>query len=171
MSKRLMTEYEMSEARKVFAQSLDFNQISIHEEIQWPDRLAKLGSLFHRTEPPTHNAVTLGNHIYFPIELQTAEVKDMAWLVHELMHCWQFQHRGIRYLLEALSAQWRLGPSAYAYGWKAGLKTALDQGKSFDDFNPEQQGEIARHFYYRLINDLDVQPWQPWIQAIQIRGR
>jgi hypothetical protein len=174
MSKRGLTPFEVEEARLVFAGSLDTTPIVVHENVAWPDRVAALGAGFHGDTPPSHNAITLGNHIYFPVEVRTDPAFDgditlgrMAWLIHELTHSWQYQHRGIGYFYGALWAQIRLGSDAYAYGWEAGLEQALANGDLFLDFNPEQQGEIARHFYYRLKQGLDTIAWRPWIQAIQ----
>lgn len=174
MTKRALTQFEMAEASLVFGHSLDTSAVVLHENISWPDRVAALGAGLHGDPPPSHNAITLGNHIYFPIELETEAtehperaLRDMAWLIHELTHSWQYQQHGIGYLWRALSAQIRLGSKAYAYGWEAGLARALAQGETISDFNPEQQGEIARHFYYRLKQGLDISAWRPWIQAMQ----
>jgi hypothetical protein len=167
----------MEEARLVFASSLNTTPIVLHELVAWPDRLAAIGSGLHGDPQPSHNAITLGNHIYFPIELATESelynehnLGQMAWLIHELTHCWQFQHSGISYFLKALSVQLRLGSKAYAYGWESGLKQAIEAGDNFSHFNPEQQGEITRHYYYRLKQSLDTSAWRPWIQAIQATG-
>ena len=177
MPKRSLTPFEAEEARLVFSSSLDTSSIVLHEQAAWPDHIAAIGSSLHGDPQPSHNAITLGNHIYFPIELAThsnvnhaQSLGQMAWLVHELTHCWQFQHYGITYFLKALWVQLRLGSNAYAYGWESGLEQALDAGDTFSDFNPEQQGEIARHYYYRLKQGLDTSAWQPWIQAIQVTG-
>lgn len=177
MTKRALTQFETAEASLVFGHSLDASAVVLHENISWPDRVAALGAGLHGDPPPSHNAITLGNHIYFPIELETEAtehperaLRDMAWLIHELTHCWQFQHEGIMYFFKALWAQLRLGTGAYAYGWTSGLEQAILDGKRFSDFNPEQQGEITRHFYYRLKHNLDTGPWLPWIQVIQATG-
>ena len=173
MSKRRLTMIEIEQAQLVFASSLETERVVLHEEITWPNRIANFGATLHGNNPPSHNAITLANHIYFPIKLSTdptinAEValKHMAWLIHELTHSWQYQMRGIGYFFRALGVQIRLGPQAYAYGWESGLEQALARGATFSDFNPEQQGEITRHYYYRLKRGLDISAWRPWIQAI-----
>lgn len=173
MSGRGLTTFEEDEARVVFAASLDFSRVRIHEETAWPDRIASIGARLHSATPPSHNAITLGNQMYFPVILGIAEedgdqqLTSMAWLIHELTHCWQYQHGGAGYFLKALWAQIRLGSDAYAYGWQAGLRQALAEGDTLADFNPEQQGEITRHYYYRLKRGLDTSAWLPWIQAIR----
>lgn len=174
MSKRGLSLVEIEQVRLIFASNLDTGSVILHEDIPWPDQIAGLAARLRGDAPPSHNAVTFGNHIYFPIQLSTdpnvdAEValKHMAWLIHELTHSWQYQMGGIGYLFRALAVQIRLGPQAYAYGWESGLELALTQGAVFSDFNPEQQGEITRHYYYRLKRGLNIDAWIPWIQAIQ----
>jgi hypothetical protein len=175
MSKRGLSSVEIDEARLVFANNLDLDCIVVHERVQWPIWIARLGAGLHRESPPSRNAVTLGNHLYFPIALRIdpiidpeASLSQMAWLIHELTHTWQYQHAGIGYFFRALWVQLRLGTAAYAYGWEGGLEEALARGDTLDDFNPEQQGEITRHYYYRLKRGLDITAWYPWIQAIQM---
>ena len=175
MSGRVLTPVEIEEARLVFAESVRTSRIRLHEGAAWTDRIAAIGSRLHGTPPPSHNAITLANHIYFPVALNIDPIEDpegslgrMAWLIHELTHCWQYQHTGIGYFFRAFWAQIRLGSDAYAYGWSSGLERALAMGDTFSDFNPEQQGEITRHYYYRLKQGLDTSAWLPWIQAIQM---
>jgi len=174
MPKRGLSAIEIEEAKLVFANSLASERVVIHEEIAWPDRIAALGASLHGNSAPSHNAITLGNQLYFPVVLSTdptldaeTALGDMAWLIHELTHCWQYQKGGIGYFFRALGVQLRDGAQAYAYGWETGLAQALARGDTFSDFNPEQQGEITRHYYYRLKRGLDTQAWRPWIQAIQ----
>lgn len=173
MSKRGLSTIESEEARLVFADRLETARVVIHEDVGWPNRIAAFGAGVHGEAPPSHNAITLGNHIYFPVKLTTdpaidaeAALGHMAWLIHELTHSWQYQHEGFGTFFRAVVVQIRLGSEAYAYGWESGLEQAIARGDAFSDFNPEQQGEIARHYYYRLKRDLDISAWRPWIQAI-----
>jgi hypothetical protein len=158
----------------VFADSLITEHVLLHEHIAWPDHIGAIGARLHGNPAPSHNAITLGNHLYFPVALATdatidaeAALGDMAWLIHELTHCWQFQKSGVGNFFRALALQIRQGTQAYAYGWESGLEQALNRGDVISDFNPEQQGEITRHYYYRLKRGLDISAWRPWIQAIQ----
>lgn len=167
---RGLTQIEIDESRSVFADSLDYNPIRIYEGARWPDWIARAGAKLGAGPAPTHNAVTLGNRLYFPTPLRTLpdedgqfSLQDMAWLIHEITHAWQYQMRGWSYLWVAIKAQIRLGSQAYKYGWEQGLKQAVQRGDSLDDFNPEQQGEIARHFYYRQKQGLDTQAWDPFV--------
>jgi hypothetical protein len=172
---RKLSEIEEQEARRVFASSLDYSKATIVEGAAWPDTVARIGSRLSNSPPPAHNAITLGNRAYFPVQLRTdlpfeepAFLSDMSWLVHELTHAWQYQHSGPKYLLQALWAQIRLGGDAYAYGWEQGLKQAALEGKNLLGFNREQQGDIARHYYYRLRQGLDTSAWEPFVLQFQM---
>jgi hypothetical protein len=167
---RTLTQTEIDEARLVFGSTINYNKIRILEGARWPNWLARITSRFEDTPPPTHNAVTLGNRIYFPISLRTDldetgvfMLQDMAWLIHEITHAWQYQHQGWTYLWHAIRVQMQLGSQAYKYGWEHGLNEARLGGASLFDFNPEQQGDIARHYYYRLKQGLDTQAWEPFV--------
>jgi hypothetical protein len=173
--KRPLSTFERSEASFVFGGSIIYERVVVVEGAGWPDTLARLSARISGAQPPSHNAITLGNHIYFPVQLRTGAqpldpegTSDMAWLVHELTHVWQYQHSGPIYLGQALWAQIRLGPQAYSYGWEQGLRQALQDGLSLSDFNREQQGEIARHFYFRSRQAQDVSAWEPFVAQFQL---
>ncbi len=50
---------------------------------------------------------------------------------------------GWRYLFIALDLQVKHGTHAYDYGEESGLLARLEKGWKFEDFNLEQQGDIA----------------------------
>lgn len=165
---RELSTLEIDEARVVFDTTLDYTRIRIFEQVRWPDGLAEFRAWIGHSPSPSHNAVTLGNRLYFPVRLRTPMLQDdefslddMAWLIHELTHAWQYQHQGIRYLWRAIKAQIELGAAVYDYGWEQGLNEASQRGESLLDFNPEQQGDIARHYYYRRKQKLDTHAWDP----------
>jgi hypothetical protein len=91
----------------------------------------------------------------------------MKWLIHELTHAWQYQHLGIRYLYEAIKIQIKLGSEAYKYGKERGLEDAHAVGKTFLEFNPEQQGDIASDYYGRLKTGQDISAWDPYIHELK----
>jgi hypothetical protein len=70
-----------------------------------------------------------------------------AHFIHEMMHVWQYQHLGIKYIPLALHAQ-HFG-AGYDYGGKEALAHALKTGKTLLSFNFEQQAEIMAD-YFRL---------------------
>jgi hypothetical protein len=172
---RSLTPTEIQEATLVFQGGLQTGALSVAEAVGWPNwpRIAA-ARLLGRPLPSNNNAVTIGRRCYFPIILHTTaaeiasdDLGNMAWLIHELTHCWQYQHDGPRYLVEALYAQLRYGSSAYDYGGEAGLVQAALAGKRFDEFNREQQGDIARDYYVRTKQGLDTTAWQPYIDVLR----
>jgi hypothetical protein len=172
MGKRRLSNYERQEAGLVFGSSLDYGPIWIHEGVRWTDWLGKLGELLRRRKSAGHNAVTLGNHIFFPVQLESdhpqfkVQLNQTAWLMHELTHVWQFQQDGWRYLYQALWAILRYGHRAYHIGSPDTLIQARQAGTRFKDFNREQQGELTRGYYVRLRQGENVEAWKKYINEI-----
>jgi hypothetical protein len=175
MPRRRLRPAEVREAETVFGASLAYGDVWVHEQAVWPNTLAKVAAMLSgRQPPPAGNSVTLGNSIYFPHPLRTGDSDlearifgDMAWLLHELTHVWQYHHGGLGYIASAAWKHVRLGPSAYDYGGGQGLVKAAAKRASFNDFNPEQQGDIVRDFYLRRKMGLDTTSWQPFMAELQ----
>ncbi len=175
MPRRRLTPSEVREGQLIFAQALPYARVWVHESAHWPNWLARLGNLLSGSPPPVaNNSVTIGYSVYFPVQLHTSDVDlearvfgDMAWLIHELTHVWQYQHSGPNYLTKALGVQLTKGPKAYDYGGLKGLDKASTEHRSLNDFNPEQQGDIARDYYVRLKLGLDRQAWEPFVAELR----
>ncbi|MFK8161776.1 MAG: hypothetical protein AB8H12_04870 [Lewinella sp.] len=75
-------------------------------------------------------------------------------LVHEVVHVWQYTHRGAAYIPRALYAQ--TTPEGYNYG---GLEP-LQQHSELEDFNYEQQADIIEDAF-RLANGYQAQ----WVRG------
>jgi hypothetical protein len=175
MPRRPLHPSEINEARLVFGAGLDYSRAFVFENARWPNLVADLGGIWHRHKRTWNNGVALGNTCYFPVRLKTSaefiangELKDMAWLIHELTHQWQFQRIGWRYLTEALNVQLREGLQSYNYqkehpSREAALLAALAAGRCLADFNLEQQGELARDYYYALKQGRAVKAWEPFV--------
>jgi hypothetical protein len=183
---RPLYAWEAAEARQVFGDSLRYDRVRIHECATWTDAIDRLGRRLKRMPPPgleQHNSVTLGYHCYFPVSLPDRLVPPghpldfcMPWLIHELTHAWQYQHVGWIYLARALAAQFRYGTAAYDFGGEANLVKCRQNHWTITKFNPEQQGDIARYYYYglRSTNAIDepnkqneLSAYQPYICDIQ----
>ena len=112
----------------------------------------------------------IGNTIHWP-----GDTIDTAALAHELTHVYQFQQRGWVYLREAAVLQvkyelWRrtgLGSNPYDYGGVEGLEQALEDGKTFGDFNVEQQGAIVEDYWERRQNGQDTSAYDPFIEDLR----
>lgn len=76
-----------------------------------------------------------------------------AVLVHEMVHVWQYVHRGAAYIPRALRAQ--RSAMGYNYGGVAGLTAA----RELEDFNYEQMADVVEDAF-RLANAIQGQ-WVP----------
>lgn len=168
--------WEVEEFRPVFGDSLKYEQVRIHEGSTWPDQIDRIGRRLKGMEPPgenSHNAVTLGNHCYFPVSLprEPLPIGDpqsykLDWLVHELTHAWQYQQMGWIYLWKALRSQFRDKALAYDFGGEKGLVKSRQKSVPFKKFNPEQQGNITQAYFVRLRGGKDISAWEPYIKEI-----
>ncbi|MGH7512267.1 MAG: eCIS core domain-containing protein [Gemmatimonadales bacterium] len=111
-------------------------------------------------------AVALGNDVFLPDRC----THDLATLAHELTHCGQFQRWGAaRYFIRGTAAQLQellhragLGRSPYAY--------RLEDGKSFDEYGMEQQGQIVEDSFRGDAEALAVSPYRPGDTASGLPG-
>lgn len=179
MPTRSLSASELNEARLVFGGALDYSRVRISEGGYFPNFIADIGAALQGKKRTWDNAVTLGDVSYFPIairttapDVQSGYLRDMAWLIHELTHQWQFQQVGWRYLYEALSVQVRFGLGGYDYTGKHGrpleaLRAERTAGRRFVHFNREQQGDITRDYYVRLKGEEDVSAWEPFMDDLR----
>jgi hypothetical protein len=181
MPSRPLTASEITEARLVFNSSLDYTHSFVSENTRWPDWVDHMGASLQKRVPPPdeHNAITVGQTSFFPVTLDTSaesiaagKLRDMAWLIHELTHQLQYRRMGWVYLGLAVSVQLRLGRLAYDYQGaypttEAALLAAHSEGRRLAQFNLEQQGDLARDYYYRLKADLNCAAWEPFIHELR----
>ena len=162
---------ELTEVEKVFGPGLDVTIVRVNEGSPIPNWIGRVGAIFRHTAAPTLNAITIVHTCYFPIELVTNQpqhanwLRDMGWLMHELTHAWQYQHVGIRYLLEAMtSPTYVYAPPGQSVD--VALSGFSKAGRVFRDFNREQQGDIVRDYYFYLKQNADVSAWDPYLKAL-----
>ena len=74
-------------------------------------------------------------------------------LVHEVVHVWQYTHRGAAYIPRALYAQ------GTVMGYNYGGLSALENGRKLEDFNYEQQADIVEDAF-RIVHHYRAQ-WVP----------
>jgi len=175
---RKLYDWEIREFTPVFGITLNYNRVRVHECASWPDWLDRLGRFLKRMPPPglqEHNAITVGNHCFFPLNMPETllPVSDAMsfkhdWLVHELTHAWQYQHIGWSYLFKALWAQFREKDKAYDFGGEEGLVKSRLKQIPFKKFNPEQQGNITETYFMRLRSGENLSAWQPYIDEIHL---
>jgi hypothetical protein len=103
-------------------------------------------------------AIALGNHVFLPDHC----AGDLAVLAHELTHSGQYQAwGGVRYFGRGMITQLRdllhrtlgVGSSPYAY--------RLEDGKAFEAYGMEQQGQIVEDSFRGDQAALAVSPFRP----------
>ncbi len=174
MPLRTLRTEELTEIEKVFGAGLDVARIHINEGSGLPNAIGRIGAFFRHTTPPELNAITLGNTPYFPVILVTDQpqhpnwLRDMAWLMHELTHAWQYQHDGIIYLYQAVfkSPTYQYAPSGETVD--AALRQFAQAGRVFRSFNREQQGDIVRDYFFYLKQNADVAAWEPYLKEVRV---
>ena len=93
-------------------------------------------------------AIALGSNVSFPAwhpppeDFAGAQAETRAWLIHELVHVWQFQTRPLWTLASwarlVLAGGYRRGLPGYRYGWPL---------KPWRAHNLEQQAAIIEHAF------------------------
>ena len=92
------------------------------------------------------------------------ERSNVAILVHELVHVYQYERAGSRYFAEALLAQHEAG---YDYGGAEALQEARAHGKHLRDFNREQQAQIVQDYYMQQCRGWDTAAFEPFIAELR----
>ena len=88
---------------------------------------------------------------------------DLRTLIHELAHTWQGVVTGPIYIIEALHAQFKLGPDAY----RVTLDDLEANAGDFSLFNPEQQARIVDLYYeYRFGSRRSRSEADTWVEAL-----
>ncbi|MAT96731.1 MAG: hypothetical protein CL608_06265 [Anaerolineaceae bacterium] len=94
---------------------------------------------------------------------------NLALLVHELTHVFQYHHVGSRYLGEAIYYLITTQRNCYQYGGAAGLQSCTQQGKLFRQFNREQQAQIVQDYFVKIQEEQDVSAYLPYLVQMQKR--
>ena len=155
---RTLYPWEIDAARLVLGNTLAYDRVRIHEGEGWPNWVNQIGQRLKgmsAVAPGTNNAITLGDHCYFPVVLPATlpgfgDPQDFSigWLIHELTHAWQYQHMGWPYLFQALSAQLRLGPKVYDLDPPDVMVQKRATGWKLSHYNLEQQATLVAAYYY-----------------------
>jgi hypothetical protein len=106
-------------------------------------------ALFHTINLPEHGA-----HRRDRIDI----------VVHEIIHVYQYERAGSRYVAEALLGQREAG---YDYGGPEGLKAAHGEGVSLKRFNREQQAQIAQDYLLAVRARSDLSAYEPFIRQLR----
>lgn len=141
---RGLTPAEIAMVRSVFGDSLDTSKIQLTE-----GGLLGIGGY----------ARTIPGLVTFPDGTLTNPPAGFdRWLIHELTHAYQYQ-RG--HTIEDLLPAAIVGD--YDYGGEQGLRDALAQGKTFNQFNYEEQADIVADYYAASHRGADTSAYDPFI--------
>jgi hypothetical protein len=154
---RLLTPDERSVAEFVFGQSLNPDRICIRES-----SVMSAGG-YVRTVPVSAKDGSLLSIIYVAPGTKNAISKSL--LIHELTHCAQYQH-GVPLLVTLPYAIW----AHYDYGDEQGLLDAIKNKKCFDHFNTEQQADIVKDYYLRVVSNKTTYPWDVFVNQVRAQG-
>jgi Domain of unknown function (DUF4157) len=151
---RSMTEHEIRQARRVFKSAIDYTKVTIAD-----------GSPSAKAASVGGYARTIGNTINFP----TGSSRNMALMIHELTHVWQYQTTGASYAVKAIWAQITEGYSYTPAGKTPdeALNEARQAGKTLYDFNKEQQGDILSDYFRRLQSGQAMSAYQPFVDDVK----
>ncbi|MFW5707000.1 MAG: hypothetical protein ACOC12_03680 [Bacteroidota bacterium] len=137
---RSMTSAEITEAEKVFGNRIDYARVRI-------DEYSLIAWIGMKNKKATQMGVTTFYTINFSRKINPAPgTSDMAWLIHELVHVWQYRQLGAVYMTRALYAQYSDG-----YNYHGIEKLFENRDRGLAAFNLEQQGEILAD-YYRVLS-------------------
>ena len=146
---RTLTSTEKTEAQKTFKNSISYWQVRIDQF----SLISKIGALFSGS---SGMGVTTFHTVNFDRKIQaTPGSNDMHWLTHELTHVSQYEHVGTQYLGEAVYGQ--ASKAGYNYDpavlWRPATNVSPNMAaKHFNQFNREQQAEIAADYYFSIFN-------------------
>ena len=161
---RPLSANEIEYLMPIFGESIDYRKVTIID--------GNIG-LFSNGGA----AVTIGNKIRIPSTSRYSPLTDINFhpvVVHEMVHIWQYQNGGPRYISQALisqffsdaTGQWvdypgpdpttiegviRTAPRGYSF------VSTLNEGGQWDGLNPEQQGTLidAAFSFAMDFNDPD----------------
>jgi hypothetical protein len=169
---RPRAQVERAAGEGVFGDTLDYDNIHVTAESPTNSIIFGVQSWFAASPRPF---VTMN-----VINVDPSSPPSTAVMVHELTHVWQSLVDGPIYMTDAIHAQMKDGQMAYNYGYENGTNgeggqdALADADGDLSQFNPEQQGNIAKHAWVRwtAVNtgpeDEDfLKPWDDYIEAFQ----
>ena len=138
MRKRFLTPGEITLARAIFSDAIDYSRIRLIEGKWWPFQ-------------PRGSAMAPTGNIHFhpdgggwSDDFAAEPLHRQGFFIHELTHVWQAQAKG-RFYLPLMRHPF----CRYSY--------VLEDGRPFERYGLEQQAEIVRHLFlaqrgYRLAH-------------------
>lgn len=121
-----------------------------------------------------HLAFTAWHTVCLPetekIEQSRRARDNVALLVHELTHVYQYEVVGTRYMSEAIAVLVRSQRDCYNYDGDSGLASAQGEGKQLHHFNREQQAQIAQDYFVLQQAGKDTSSYHFYIEQLRRRA-
>ncbi len=111
-------------------------------------------------------AFTAWHTIFLP-QTPVRSRQNLPLLVHEVVHVYQYEQVGTRYLTEAIYMLITTHRDCYAYGGVAGLVQAQERQISLSQFNREQQAQIVQDFFAFHKSGQNVAAYLPYIDQLR----
>ncbi|WP_426101666.1 hypothetical protein [Massilia sp. TSP1-1-2] len=128
---RPLTAGEIAMAKVLFKDSINYKNVTVHN-----------GDFIPFGKQDQDTAITPFGSIYFPKkhfveDFSVSDDQDRHWLIHELVHVWQFQH---------LYPVFHRGVMHYGLDYKY----KLDEKNHLGDYNMEAQGDLLADYWALL---------------------
>lgn len=111
-------------------------------------------------------AFTAWHTIFLP-QTPSRSRQNLALLVHELTHIYQYEQAGTRYMTEAIYMLVTTRRDCYAYGGAAGLAQAHENHRPLSSFNREQQAQIVQDYFSLLAAGEEVAAYLPYVDELR----
>lgn len=134
MAARPLTDGEIRLARSIFADSIDYAAIRIHDRTYLPGL-------------PAHTAMAPNGQIYMAKnhrpDYAAAPPHMQAFFLHEMTHVWQYQNNIFNPVKEAAKLSIK-----HRFNYDAAYPYMLDAAKDLMSYNMEQQASIVEDYFY-----------------------
>lgn len=111
-------------------------------------------------------AFTAWHTIFLP-QTPSRSRQNLALLVHELTHVYQYEQAGTRYMTEAIYMLVTTHRDCYTYGGAAGLAQAHENQKPLSSFNREQQAQIVQDYFSLQAAGEEVAAYLPYVDELR----
>lgn len=139
MSERALTAGEISLARRMFKDSIDYAKVKIHNKKYIVFQPNNSGMT------PNGEMYVVGAGTYF-VDYSVAKSYARGFFLHEMAHVWQYQLGILRPVSAAIAESFRHGFNyAKAYDYE------LVAGKDLLKYRIEQQAQIIQDYYLRQV--------------------
>jgi type VI secretion system secreted protein VgrG len=133
MAKRPLTDDEITLAKSIFKNSIDYSHVKIHDRP-------------HNPFQGKNVSMAPNGHIYchktYQADFSTGSVHSQAHFIHEMTHIWQYQNRVIHPILGAAKDMIK-----HRFNYMAAYKYTIDPSKDLTDYGLEQQAVIIQDYF------------------------